>query len=164
MDAKHLNFDDDWRPFTDADRRTPQWQDCVRHLLNDMDDWRPIVEPNAPDYYHQRCMLLYRTVAYLPPGALYDRVLATWIATFAESSLQWDDPAESYFEVSRFFNFSKKEVNGPVPPDLVIQGLARSPLSSGLPQNPKFEYRSGSVLFQFRNWKVTPPDGLALWL
>jgi len=83
--------------------------------LNDMEDWRPTDEPDPADYYHQRCMLLYDTLAYLPPGSLYDRVIATWLATFAESSLQWDDPAAWYFEVKRFIEFSKKDIAGPVP-------------------------------------------------
>jgi hypothetical protein len=114
-DAKHLNFDDKWRPFTEADRQTPEWQDRVRHLLNDMEDWRPNDEPDPADYYHQRCMLLYETLAHLPSGPLYDRVVATMIATFSESSLQWDSPAEWYFEVSRFLDFSNKSPNAPIP-------------------------------------------------
>jgi hypothetical protein len=114
-DAKHLNFGDNWRRYTDGDRKTPEWQDRVRLLLNHMDDWRPSDEQDAADYYHQRCMLLYRTLPYLSPGALYDRVVSTWIATFEESSLQWDDPAEWYFEVSRFSRFSKKDEKGPIP-------------------------------------------------
>jgi len=120
IDAKHLNFDDNWRPFTDADRQTPEWQDRVRHLLNDMDNWNPSDEPDPADYYHQRCMLLYRTLPSLQPGALYDRVVATWLTTFAESSLQWDNPAEWYFEVSSFLEFSKKDSNGPAPPSALL--------------------------------------------
>lgn len=114
-DARHLNFDDKWRPFTEADRQTPEWQDRVRHLLNDMEDWRPSDEPDPADYYHQRCMLLYETLAHLPSGPLYDRVVATMITTFSESSLQWDSPAEWYFEVSRFLDVSKKSPNAPIP-------------------------------------------------
>ena len=53
IDAKHLNFDDKWRPYTDTDRKTPEWQDRVRQLLDDMDDWRPTDEPSPADYYHQ---------------------------------------------------------------------------------------------------------------
>jgi hypothetical protein len=115
MDAKHLNFDDNWRRFTDADRKTPEWQDRVGHLLNDMDDWRPTDEPDPAAYYHQRCILIYRVLADLPPGALYDRVVSAWIATFADSSLQWDNPAEWYFEVSKFLEFSKKDRKAPTP-------------------------------------------------
>jgi hypothetical protein len=114
-DAKHLNFDDNWQPYTNANRKTPEWQDRVRHLLNDMDDWRPADESDPTDYYHQRCMLLYRTLAYLPPGELYDRVVATWLTTLADSSLQWDNPSEWYFEVSRYLDFSKKDNKGPIP-------------------------------------------------
>jgi hypothetical protein len=120
IDAKHLNFDDKWQPYTEADHKTPEWQDRVRHLLNDMDDWRPTDESDPADYYHERCMLLYRTLAYLPPGALYDRVVATWITTFAESSLQWDSPSEWYFEVARFLDFSKKEYKGSTPQTALV--------------------------------------------
>lgn len=116
VDAKHLNFDDNWRPFTNADRQTPEWQDRVHHLLNDMDNWNASDESNAADYYHQRCILLYRTLASLPPGALYDRVVAAWTTTFAESTLHWDHPAEWYFEVSMFLESSKRDSKGPMPP------------------------------------------------
>jgi hypothetical protein len=46
---------------------------------------------------------------------LYDRVVSAWIATFADSSLQWDNPAEWYFEVSKFLEFSKKDRKAPTP-------------------------------------------------
>lgn len=119
IDAKHLNFDDDWRPYTDADRKTPEWQGRVRLMLNHMDDWRPSDEEDPADYYHQRCMLLYRTLPYLAPGALYDSVVSAWIATFEESSLQWDNSAEWYLEVSRFLRFSKKDEKGQIPPPVL---------------------------------------------
>jgi len=115
IDGKHLNFDDNWRRYTDADRKTPEWQDRVRLMLNHMDDWRPSDEQDPADYYHQRCMLLYRVLSSLSPGALYDRVISAWITTFEESSLQWDNPAEWYFEVSRFVQFSKKDEKSPIP-------------------------------------------------
>ena len=41
--------------------------------------------------------------------SLYDRVVSAWVATFAESSLQWDNPAEWYFEVAKFLEFYKGE-------------------------------------------------------
>jgi hypothetical protein len=115
IDAKHLNFDDNWRQYTDADRKTPEWQDRVQLMLNHMSDWRPSDEHDPADYYHQRCMLLYEILPHLSPGALYDRVVSAWIATFEESSLQWDNPAEWYFEVSRFLRFSKKAERDPIP-------------------------------------------------
>ncbi|SRR6266849_3341295 len=120
VDAKHTNFDDNWRRYTDADRKTPEWQDRIRHLLNDMDDWRPTDEPDPASYYHERCILIYRVLADLPQGVLYDRVVSVWIATFSESSLQWDNPAEWYVGVSEFLRFSKKDVNGPPPPAAII--------------------------------------------
>lgn len=115
MDGKHLNFDDNWRPYKEGDRKKPEWQDRVRLLLNHMEDWRPSDEQDPADYYHQRCMMLYGTLRYLSLGALYDRVVSTWIATFEESSLQWENPAEWYFEVSRFLRFSKKDDKGRIP-------------------------------------------------
>jgi hypothetical protein len=115
IDGKHLNFDDNWREYTDADRKTPEWQDRVQLMLNHMDDWRLSDEQDPADYYHQRCMLLYEILPHLSPGALYDRVVSAWIGTFEESSLQWDNPAEWYFEVSRFLRFSKKTEKDPIP-------------------------------------------------
>lgn len=112
LDAKHLNFDDNWRSFTEADRKTIAWRDRVEHMLNDMDNWREQDEPESADYYHQRCMLLYQGLEEVPPGPLYDRILLTWIATFEESSLQWDRPAEWYYEVLQFIEYSKKNHNG----------------------------------------------------
>jgi hypothetical protein len=113
LDAKHVNFDDNWRPYTDADRKTPEWQDRVRHLLDDMDNWNASDEPDASTYYHEREILIYRVLADIPPGTLYDRVISAWVKTFAESSLQWDNPAEWYIGVSDFLRYSKKNVDGP---------------------------------------------------
>jgi hypothetical protein len=115
LDAKHVNFDDNWRRFTDADRKTPEWQDRVRHLLDDMDNWDASDEPDASTYYHERGILIYRVLADIPPGTLYDRVISVWVKTFAEGSLQWDSPAEWYIGVSDFLRYSKKDVNGPAP-------------------------------------------------
>jgi hypothetical protein len=115
MDAKHLNFDDNWQPFTDADFKTPRWQDRVRHLLNDMENWNPSDEPTAADYYHETETLIFRVLSRLPAGALYDQVLAIWIKTFTESSLQWENPAEWYIGISEFLQYSKKDTNGPAP-------------------------------------------------
>jgi hypothetical protein len=113
LDAKHVNFDDNWRRFTDADRKTLEWQDRVRHLLDDMDNWDASDEPDASAYYHERGILIYRVLADIPPGTLYDRVISAWLRTFAESSLQWDNPAEWYIGVSDFLRYSKKNVDGP---------------------------------------------------
>jgi hypothetical protein len=117
IDAKHLNFDDNWQPFTDADRKTPEWQDRVRHLLNDMENWGPLDEPDPATYLHQRCILFYRTLAYLPPGPLYDRITLAWIDTLGDSSLQWEKPSEWNLEVSHFLRFSRKDGSkDPIPP------------------------------------------------
>jgi hypothetical protein len=115
VDAKRLNFDDNWQRYTDADRHTPEWRDRVVHLLDRMNDWRASDEPDPADYLHQRCILLYRILGYLPPGALYDRVVAAWLATLAESSLQWDNPAEWYLEVEHFMEYSQKNGKESVP-------------------------------------------------
>jgi hypothetical protein len=115
VDAKRLNFDDNWQRYTDADRHTPEWRDRVVHLLDHMNDWRASDEPDPADYLHQRCILLYRILGYLPPGALYDRVVAAWLATLAESSLQWDNPAEWYLEVEHFMEYSQKNGKESVP-------------------------------------------------
>lgn len=115
LDAKHVNFDDNWRPYTDAARKTPEWQDRVRYLLDGMDNWNASDEPDASTYYHEREILVYRVLADIPPGTLYDRVISVWINTFAESSLQWDNPAEWYIGVSEFLRYSKRNVNGPAP-------------------------------------------------
>ena len=108
VDAKHLNFDDNWESFTDAQRRTPEWQDRVKLLLDHMNDWRLSDEQNPADYFHQRCMLLYEILPYLPSGTLSDRITSIWIDTFEDSSLQWDTPEEWYFEVVRFLRFSTR--------------------------------------------------------
>jgi hypothetical protein len=114
LDAKHVNFDDNWRPYTDAARKTPEWQDRVRYLLDGMDNWNASDEPDA-SYYHEREILVYRVLADIPAGTLHDRVISVWINTFAESSLQWDNPAEWYIGVSEFLRYSKRNANGPAP-------------------------------------------------
>jgi len=107
IDGKHLNFDDTWKPFTMAQRSTAEWQDRVNTLLDHMSDWRSSDEQSPSDYFHQRCMLLYEILPYLPPGTLSDRITSIWIETFEDSSLQWDNPEEWYFEVLKFLRFSK---------------------------------------------------------
>lgn len=131
LDAKHVNFDDNWRRYTDADRKPPEWQDRVRHLLDDMDDWDASDEPSPADYYHERSILIYRVLADIPPGSsLYDRVLGEWIRTFTESSLQWDNPPEWYIGVSDFLRFSRK--NGPAPAAIDILKNSSNPYLSSL--------------------------------
>jgi hypothetical protein len=120
VDAKHTNFDDNWKAFTAADRETPEWQDRVRHLLDDMEDWRPSDEVDPVAYYHQRCILITRLLSELPTGSLYGRVVGIWINTLAESSLQWDNPAEWYLGVSDYLNFSKKDSKGKTPEAVTI--------------------------------------------
>ncbi len=112
-DARNLNFDDSSRRYTDADRKTPKWQDRVRHLLTDLDDWNASDEPDPAAYYHQRCILVIEVLGYLPPGELYDRVVAEWISTFSESTLQWDQPAEWYLRLTQFLKYSKTRRGGP---------------------------------------------------
>jgi hypothetical protein len=107
VDAKHLNFDDKWESFTAAQRRTPEWQDRVKLLLDHMIDWRSSDEESPADYFHQRCILMYEILPYLPSGTLSDRITSLWIGTFEDSPLQWDNPEEWYFEVLRFLRFSK---------------------------------------------------------
>jgi hypothetical protein len=115
LDGKHLNFDDNWREFSDADFKTPEWQDRVRHLLDDMNNWSASDEASPADYYHEVEALTFRVLSRLPPGELYDQVLAVWIKTFSESSLQWDNPAEWSIGISDFLRFSRKDVSGPAP-------------------------------------------------
>jgi hypothetical protein len=111
IDAKHLNFDDKWNPFSKADRRKPEWQDCVQHMLDDMEHWYESDEQDSASYYHERCILLSDLLEQLPPGPLYDRVLMLWINTLEASSLQWDSPAEWYYGVKRFLDSGNK---GPI--------------------------------------------------
>lgn len=115
VDAKHLNFDDNWESFTDAQRSTPEWQDRVQLLLDHMSDWRSSDEQSPADYFHQRCMLLYEILPYLPSGTLSDRVTSIWIGTLEDSSLQWDNNEEWYFEVLRFLRFSKRNDKARIP-------------------------------------------------
>lgn len=112
MDAKHLNFDDQWKPFSDADRQKPEWRDRVQHMLDDIEHWYESDEQDSADYYHERCILLSRLLSQLPPGPLYDRVLMLWINTLEGSLLQWDSPAEWYYGVKEFLEPTKK---GPIP-------------------------------------------------
>jgi hypothetical protein len=126
IDAKHLNFDDNWQPFTDADRQTPEWQDRVRHLLNDMDNWSPMDEPDPAAYLHERCILFYRTLPYLPPGPLYDRITSSWVDTLAASSLQWDNAVEWNLEVSHFLRFSRKDGSTDLIPPAALAALKNS--------------------------------------
>ena len=111
IDAKRLNYDDNWRKYTDADRKTAEWRDRVRRMLNHLDDWKAADEQDPADYYHQRCSLLSGIVDQLPPGALYDWVISVWVTTFEESSLQWDSPAEWYFEVLRLLQRSSRQAS-----------------------------------------------------
>jgi hypothetical protein len=115
LDAKHLNFDDNWKPYTDADRKTPEWEDRVRHLLDDMDSWNVSDEASPVDYYHERSILTFRLLAQIRPGNLYDRVLEEWIKTFTESSLQFDNPPEWYISVAEFLQYSRKDSKIPIP-------------------------------------------------
>jgi hypothetical protein len=74
-------------------------------------------EPDPAAYLHQRCILFYGILAHLPPGPLYDRITSSWMDTLAESSLQWDNPAEWDLEVSHFLRFSRKDGStDPIPP------------------------------------------------
>jgi hypothetical protein len=114
IDGVHINFDDNGRRFSDADRNTPEWRDRVQRLLDHMEDWRADDEKDPGDYSHQRCMSLYNVLPYLSLGALHDRVISMWIVTLEESPLQWDSPAEWDFEVLRFLRFSKKSEKEPV--------------------------------------------------
>lgn len=132
LDAKHLNFDDNWREFTDADFKRPEWQDRVRHLLDDMNSWSASDEASAADYYHEVEALIFRVLSRLPPGALYDQVLAVWIKTFTESSLQWDNAAEWSIGVSDFLRFSQKNIGGPAPAAIDILKNSSNPYLSSL--------------------------------
>jgi hypothetical protein len=114
-DAKHLNFDENWKPFTDADRNTPEWRDRVERLLNHVEDWHEADEADPRDYLHERCILLHRGLAYLPPGSLYDRMVSTCLDTLAESTVQWDNPQEWDLEVHHFLDFARKDVKEPIP-------------------------------------------------
>jgi hypothetical protein len=108
IDAKHLNFDDQWKPFSDTDRQRPEWRDRVQHMLDDMEHWYENDEQDSADYYHERCILLSRLLSELPPGPVYDRVLMLWINTLEGSSLQWESPAEWYYGVKEFLEPGKK--------------------------------------------------------
>jgi hypothetical protein len=115
IDAKHLNFDDKWKPFTDADRNTPEWRDRVERLLDHIEDWHETDEADPRDYLHERCILLHRSLAYLPPGSLYNRMVSACLDTLAESTVQWDNPQEWDLEVHHFLDFARKDVKQPVP-------------------------------------------------
>jgi hypothetical protein len=104
LDAKHLNFDDSWNPYSEADRNRPEWQGRVQHLLDDMEEWNESDEQDSASYYHERCILLWRLLDRLPAGPLYDRVLMLWVKTFEESSLQWDSPPEWYYGIKQFLD------------------------------------------------------------
>jgi hypothetical protein len=104
-DAKRLNSDDNGRRYTEADRKTPEWQDRVRRVLDDLDGWNSEDEPDPASSYHERCVMLNRVLDYLVPGPLYDQVVAAWTNTFSETPLQWDNLAEWYLGPTDYIDF-----------------------------------------------------------
>jgi hypothetical protein len=104
----------------------------VRHLLDDMEDWHPSDEASPADYYHGVEALVFRVLSRLPPGTLYDQVLALWVKTFTESSLQWDNPAEWYIGVTDFLRFSRKNMDKPAPAAIDTLKNSSNPYLSSL--------------------------------
>jgi hypothetical protein len=131
---ENYEFTNNWGPSTDGHggpgASNAAWEEWVSHLLSEMDDWNPADEPDPADYYHQRCILFQQLLRALFPGPLYDRVVSAWATTFADSSLQWDNPPEWYFEVSKFLEFYKGEYVPTKTPAVAIAALKSSSNSS----------------------------------
>jgi hypothetical protein len=87
-----LQFGEDGKPRTPADRATAEWRKLQIDFLRDLDAWQPA--GSAADVLHQKAYVFRAVLALTPPGPDRDQLVATFESFVKSSQAKTESPAE----------------------------------------------------------------------
>ncbi len=99
--VQRLNFNDEGKKFTEAEKQGSEWQWRLSQFLADMTSWNPEDEKSEEDYFHQKNILLRGLLELVPAGPMHDDALNRLITFLSDSKLQQSDPIEWYWHAKR---------------------------------------------------------------
>lgn len=85
-------------------RQDPEWEAQALDFLNEVEKWKGEHDETQSNYFDQVCFIYIPLVELMPPGALRDKVLASYIRFLGSSPIQKINPPEWYLEVNRLLN------------------------------------------------------------
>ncbi len=125
MDLKHLRFgtpeqqaeNDKKEPRPDGrhqfltveQRSTLAWQTEAREYLNEVESWNKDHDETEENYFHEVCFIYTPLLVLVPPGELWDNVLASYVSFLKQSVVEKDSPPEWYLEVSRLIRLDEAD-------------------------------------------------------
>jgi hypothetical protein len=125
MDLKHLRFgtpeqqaeNDKKEPRPDRrqqfltveQRSTLSWQTEAREYLNEVESWNKDHDETEENYFHEVCFIYTPLLELVPPGELWENVLASYISFLKLSVVEKDSPPEWYLEVSRLIRLDEAD-------------------------------------------------------
>jgi hypothetical protein len=88
--------------FLDLDaRRELPWEMECRQFLSELEGWQKEHGESPANYFHQLCAIYALLVELVPPGALRDSVISSYITFLRMSPMERESPPEWLMEVKR---------------------------------------------------------------
>lgn len=95
--VKELRFGKGEKPVEDSEKKTPEWQQRMRQLLNDIGSWNGSAEASEADFFHQKCSLFDALFNLSQTDALRVEVMLGFANYLRSSSLQEQSRIEWLF-------------------------------------------------------------------
>jgi len=102
--AKKVRFGDDRKPYTNADRETPEWRDQYAEFVGSLDSWNP--DPDEPPavFFHERVIIYQGLMDIAPTAAARRRLLEDFMGFLNASPLQRDNPPEWFSTIAAMWH------------------------------------------------------------
>jgi hypothetical protein len=100
--VKELRFGKGEKPIEERETKTPEWQQNMRQLLNDIGSWNGFGEASEADFFHQKCSLFETLFNLAQTDALRVEVMLGFANYLRSSSIQEKSRIEWLFHAYSF--------------------------------------------------------------
>jgi hypothetical protein len=90
--------------YSEATRRTPEWNRRLTDFLSTLANWSPAEEASDADYYHQKATVYEALLELAPPGDAGPQLIQSYLDFLKSSNVQRDNPAEWFWHARSTVN------------------------------------------------------------
>ena len=143
--VKELRFGKGEKPVEESEMKTPEWQQKIRQLLNDIGSWNGSGEASEADFFHQKCSLFEGLFNLAQTDALRVEVMIGFANYLRSSSIQEQSRIEWLFHAYSFIKRTQTLGVGRAK----IMDVFKNSSSQALQLYSEFDQITSAVLAQY---------------